>query len=96
MKVEYEDHVWKLELKTGAKVIINEAIETVIISVPIRRIGHDHDDVVDIKVHKLQGLTDERTVFTKLDVPRVKISDPRFVEVVGYEPVVENSQSSKR
>lgn len=96
MRIEYDNEVLKVEMQTGAKLIVNEHAGSITVAIPVQRIGHDHNDTVWVSIHGIAAVTDEREVFTKVNVPCIKISDPRFIEVVGYGPVVENRQSSER
>ena len=58
----------------------------IIIDIPIHRRGHDHDSTLTIRILDIPGVVDEREGWMSWQrLPKIEVSDPRFVEVIGFE-----------
>lgn len=68
------------------KMEIHETSDGATIRIPVRRLGHDHDDVLTIDIKGQQCVVDERRgVFDVVERPKIIISDMRYVEVTSRE-----------
>ena len=60
----------------------------IVIDIPIKRHGHDHDSLLTIQIVDIPGEVDESKGYMVWQCrPKVIIEDPRFVEVIGYEDI---------
>jgi len=65
---------------------VHETSKGVTVRIPVKRLGHDHDDVLTIDIEGQRCVVDERSgVFEVVEKPKIIVSDWRYVEVMNRE-----------